>query len=296
MTATLLAAVAGLPPEIVDPFTQRLTREHRKLRVVAAPPLPLDATYSGSYVNELYRRVANGLRSDSNARCLRRWGLNLVVLFLENVGDGQAVLLERFGLEALLVPLDIQRSRLGRAAPNQRNGLVNDLLAKARQQIIIARNILAAVAQDVTVRDNRTSMLLPRRNFGKALDHVSEFVGNSVAKGMSGDTFREGLRTLEAGLRKDSEGYFEGKGGLVYRAPPKAGARHGIAPNWNAGDHTNRCVIRGHLRFGAAFEPNFHYDCKLGRGSTRQFVSCHGEVKLKRGRTHVNIAPNDNIR
>lgn len=103
-------------------------------------------------------------------------------------------------------------------------------------------------------------------------------------------------KTIERQLQKDSNGNFKGKGGLIYVVPAKAGARHGLAPDWNAGRHTDRCVIRGHLRFGSAFEPNFHYDCKLRRGGNRQFVSCHGIETVKRGRSHVNIAPNDNIR
>ena len=292
----MLVAVAGLPREVVDPFTQRLTEEHKNLRVVAAPPLPSARSYSGEYLDELYRRVAKGLRSDSNATCLRRWSLNLVLLFLDNVSDGRTALHERFGMEALLVPLQLAHNPPKQIAPHRREGLVRDLLSGARQQLHAARNILGVVAREITVRDNRTCMLLPRENYGSAFDLISEFVEKAVVRSATAESFEEGLRELDTKLKRDSGGYFKGKRGLVYHAPSKAGPRHGMAPNWDSENHTDRCVIRGHLRFGAAFEPNFHYDCELRRGNTRRFASCHGMKTLKLGRSHVNIAPNDNVR
>ena len=87
-----------------------------------------------------------------------------------------------------------------------------------------------------------------------------------------------------------------GQRGLVYETPARGRVRHGAAPKWGLGDHTDKCVIRGHLRFGAAFNPNFHYDCQLRKEVGREFPSCHDIEIIKPGRSHVNIAPNDNIR
>ncbi len=296
MTRTTLVAVAGLPTQILDPFTQGLVREHQNLRVFAALPLQVATTYSPKYLDELYNRVAKGLRNAPEAVPSGRWCLNFVLFFLDKIGNSTAQLLERFGLEALLVPIDPDQIQVNLHGRNQVNRSVNDLLHDARRQLHTVRSILDIVSQEVTVRDNRTCMLLPCTNYGNAFRAVSECVQGAVCNAATPEDFQAGLKGLVARLETDSNGYFKGKGGLVYRAPAKAGARHGIAPNWHAGNHTDRCVIRGHLRFGAAFEPNFHYDCELRKGGTRQFVSCHGNKTVKRGRSHVNIAPNDNVR
>ena len=296
MTPTTLVAVTGLPRKIVDPFTKGLVGEHRNLRVLAAPPLDPAAGYSVEYLDELYTRVATGLRRAPEAVPRRRWNLSFVLFFLDKDDSGAAALLERFGLEALLVPLE--RARLPRRlnSQSQVNRSVKELLHDARRLLRATQRILFTVRQEVTQRDNRTCMLLPRANYGAAFEPVSMFVHGAVAGGADHEGFQAGLKTIERQLQKDSNGNFKGKGGLVYVVPAKAGARHGLAPDWDAGSHTDRCVVRGHLRFGAAFEPNFHYDCKLRRGASRQFVSCHGIKTVKRGRPHVNIAPNDNIR
>ena len=295
MLATLVA-VAGLPRKIVDPFTRGLVGEHRNLRVLAAPPLNPAAGYSAEYFDELYFRVATGLRGAPEAVPCRRWNLNFVLFFVDEDGSGTEMLLERFGLEALLIQLESGRLPCRLNLRNQVNRSVRELLNDARRLLHSVQLIQSTVRKEVTVRDSRTCMLLPRENFGTAFESVREFVHGAVAGGADHQVLQAGLRKLERRLDKDSSGHFKGKGGLVYRAPGKAGARHGIAPDWDEGNHTDRCVIRGHLRFGSAFEPNFHYDCNLRRDGNRRFVSCHRTVTLKRGRSHVNIAPNDNIR
>ena len=296
MTLATLVAVAGLPRKIAGPFASGLVREYPQLRVLAAPPLNPAAGYSAEYLDELYFRVATGLRRAPEALACKRWNLNFVLFFMDEDGSGAAALLERFGLEALLVPLAPDRLPRRLNVRAQVNRSVRELLNDARRLLHAAQEIQSAVRQEVTRRDSRTCMLLPRANFGTAFEAVCEFVHGAVAGGADHQGFQAGLRKLERRLNKDSSGHFKGKRGLVYRAPGKAGARHGIAPDWEEGNHTDRCVIRGHLRFGSAFEPNFHYDCNLRRDGNRRFVSCHGTVTLRRGRSHVNIAPNDNIR
>ena len=296
MKSVTLVAVAGLPMKIVEPFTKGLVGEHRNLRLLAAPPLYSATGYSIDYLEELYARVAEGLRGAPEAVIQKRWNLSFVLFFLDKNDSGTESLIERFGLEALLIPLNLDRLPRRPTVQHQVNRSVNELLHDARRQLHATQQILFTVREEVTTRDNRTCMLLPRANYGTDFESVSDFVQGAVAGGADNEGFRAGLKKIERQLPKDSKGYFKGKGGLVYRAPAKAGARHGIAPDWDVGSHTDRCVIRGHLRFGAAFEPNIHYDCKLRSGASRQFVSCHGQEKLKRGRSHVNIALNDNIR
>ncbi len=289
----MLVAVAGLPMKILDPFTQRLAGDHRNLRILAAQPLRSPATYSPEYLDQLYGRIVRGFRRAPEAARHGRWGLNFVLLFLDR---GSTPLIERFGLEALLAPINPEGIRLVVKTASQVNRSVNMLSAYSRRLLHSARQVLATVTHEVTVRDNKTCMLLPRANYGATFDPVPECVQGAVLGGRGGAGLLEALRQLDRRLEKNSNGHFKGKGGLVFEAPAKAGARHGMAPDWDARGHQDRCVIRGHLRFGAPFEPNFHYDCKLRAGRPREFVSCHGTTTLKRGRAHVNIAPNDNIR
>ena len=78
----------------------------------------------------------------------------------------------------------------------------------------------------------------------------------------------------------------------IVRVPTKAGKNSRYAAR-----RVPRTVdYQGRVRFGAPYSPKFHYDCTLSPRGNREFVSCHGRRKVKRGQTYVNIAPNDNIR
>lgn len=147
----------------------------------------------------------------------------------------------------------------------------------------------------MTNSDTRTCVLLPRANFGSGFNTVKESVHSSVATMTASTEIGDALRAIENRLPRSNGGRFVGKG-LVFHAPAKAAAMHGIAPLWCMVGHDARCVIRGRIRFGVCYDPKFHYDCDLGRSKKRRFVSCHGEKVLKSGRTHVNVAPSDNIR
>ena len=49
-----------------------------------------------------------------------------------------------------------------------------------------ARSLLAVIAEEVTNRDNKTCLLLPRKNFGREIDRVFDCVRDQV-KVMSRD-------------------------------------------------------------------------------------------------------------
>lgn len=292
MKARIFVAVAGLPRRIADRFAQRLVSGHRNLRVLAAPPIRSEA-YSTEYLDQLYARVAKGLKKAPEAVPRKRWNLNFVILYLDK---DSAPLRERFGLEALLAPIDPEGILTNAESNFQVNKSVNKLSSRSKRLLSDARKIFSFLTTEVTGRENRTCTLLPQANFGNGFEIVSEWAQTTVVNGSDDECLRAELNQLEAQLEKDKVGYFRGSGGLVYRAPAKSGPRHGMAPDWEGGNHTDRCVIRGHLRFGTPFEPNFHYDCDLKKGSARSFTSCHEEKTLRRGRLHANIAPNDNIR
>ena len=155
-------------------------------------------------------------------------------------------------------------------------------------------------SEEVTNRENKTCLLLPHRNFGNEFRAVLDCVREASQARAASEEFRRRLRHVAQSLRTERKGsheYFIGRRGLVFRSPGRARARHGLAPGWDSpGGHDSSCVIRGRLRFGVSYDPRFHYDCDIPKDGELNFPSCHGTKCIPRKRTHVNIAPNDNIR
>ena len=297
MKPKLLVAVAGIPPEIGDEFAAEF---NKTFSITSLLPLKRSESYTDSYSEKLYERLARKLkkREQSNRSCLLS-NTNLVLLYLHKNDGSASVLFDRFGAEALVVPLKSPNiADVDFSTRNQRGQVVNGLIREGRRMIGQARNLLAIIAEEITNRDNKTCLLLPRKNFGREVDEVFDCVRDVVLSGGDKEEFKKNLSRVSRSLRTVRAGrriYFVGQGGLVFGSPGKAGARHGLAPVWEDPDHESSCVIRGRMRFGASYDPKFHYDCDIKDGN-RNFSSCHGPKTVPRGRTHVNIAPNDNIR
>lgn len=298
----LILAAAGVPPEIGQGFVQQFART---AAIASWMPLPLRRSYTEEYSIELYGRLVRKLRqSEPGDRYSLLRGARLVLLYVEKGNGSESHLFSQFGSEALVVPFgapEIWGESLD--AENRKNRAIR-LLVKdgqaAHQQAMI---LLSVIASEVGDRDNKTCLLLPPKNFGQetaarirgCIEAASAKRGRDV-----GDAFRKELQAISKSIKSTREGnrrYFEGKGGIVYRSPPKARLRHGIAPVWEDADHDSTCVIRGRIRFGASFDPSFHYDCNIGKHTAnRTFASCHGTKTLAKGRAHFNISPNDNVR
>ena len=290
----VLVLVAGLPREILGPFITRLKKNNAKVDVLKT--LPLDSgSYTPGYAEDLYRTLGSELRRTAGAGSGAWWDLNFIVLFLRKPDGSERHVVERFDMEALLVPLAMETTT-GKAPKRHRDGAtVNALASQSSKLLRHARLVLGLLAEEVTNRDSRTCVLLPRANFGREFETVRVCVQGAVEGFESPDAFRRKLKATGNRLGKSPDGRFR-NGRLVFRAPSKAAARHGLAPLWDTKGHDERCVIRGHVRFGVPYDPKFHYDCDLAGTDRRSFTSCHGETRLRRGRSHVNIAPNDNIR
>lgn len=185
-----------------------------------------------------------------------------------------------------------------RATGNDRRRATRILVSEAIEAVRGAKRLLAVIAEEVSNRDNKTCLLLPPKNLGSPSEAVVRCVQEAAFEGADPDGFRLRMEAVARSLRTDRQGsrtYFVGKQGLVFRAPSKAGARHGYAPTWGESDHRARCVLRGRLRFGVPFDPRFHYDCDVNGQRLRVLPSCHEAVSPS-GRQYVNIAPNDNVR
>ena len=147
------------------------------------------------------------------------------------------------------------------ATENQRRKAANDLIREGRRAVVKARKLLSIIAEEISNRDNRTCLLLPPRNFGSEIDAVFDCVRNATLAGEEGEEFKNRLSAVARSLRTQRKGnreYFTGRRGIVFKSPGKAGARHGLAPDWKSpGGHDASCVIRGRLRFGASYDPEF---------------------------------------
>ena len=299
MKRRVYAAAAGVPPEIGDEFVAGLIKT---LPITSWLRLNRSQSYTVSYTKDLYGRLAEKLRTrESRGRRGLLTNANLLLLYLDKGDGSESEIFATFGTEALVAPMkcpDLRNMPL--ATGNQRRKAANDLIREGKRAIGKARTLLSIIAEEVSNRDNRTCLLLPPRNFGSEIDTVFDCVRNATLAGEEREEFKNRLRAVSRSLRTQRRGnreYFVGRRGLVFKSPGRAGARHGLAPNWNSpGDHDATCVIRGRLRFGASYDPEFHYDCDIPDDGNRDFPNCHGTRSVSRKRAHVNIAPNDNVR
>lgn len=299
MKRDTLVAVAGVPPELVDPFVSGLASV---LPILSCLPLSRFECYTKSYSGKLYERVARKLRiRQPNDRSNLLANSNLLLLYLDKNDGSESDIFGEFGIEALVAPLqypDMQAAPM--TTGGQRQKVANDLMREAKRAVRHARELLAIISEEVTNRDNKTCLLLPSKNFGKEFRAVVDCVEEASKTRVASNEFKGKLRYVAQSLRTERIGnhqYFVGRRGLVFRSPGKARGRHGLAPNWEAAEgHNFSCVIRGRLRFGTSYDPRFHYDCDIPKGGNLSFPNCHGTKNVPGRQTHMNIAPNDNIR
>lgn len=285
---------AGFSSSTLGPLLQKIKRANADIEVM--PTLPLQThVYTNKYAESLYNMAASKFKDDLSTDRKSPWNVNFVLLYMHNGNDYDQNLTDRFDLEALLIPISLNRPTSKAPRRHKEQELVNQLFQESNLLLRNARQVLRSLAQEVTNRDTRTCVLLPQANFGPQFHAVKDSVHNSVKSTTAAAAIDNTLKAIASNIPKNHEGRFIGRG-LVFRTPAKAAARHGMAPLWCVGGHNARCVIRGRIRFGVCYDPSFHYDCDLGRSHNRRFISCHGRKVLKRGRPHANIAPNDNVR
>ena len=301
-----IVVVAGIPLEFGYEFISKI-RKQEAISVVSWLPLPHRDSYSCRYATKLYNRFAEKLKSAESASLSDLLsGTNLFLLYVNKEDGSEKELVARFDAEALILPLAISHGALAMRSntSNERRRVVNKLIEATKGAIKHGTSIAAMISEEVSNRDNRTCLLLPRRNFGKSaeivFDLVKEIAALSTLCGMDNirKEFRKRLYHVSAlipTIKEDGRIYFKGRGNLVFKSPGNR-SRHGLAPGWDDSDHELSCVVRGRIRFGCSYDPKFHYDCELPPRSKHRFPSCHGQRMVPRGRSHVNIAPNDNVR
>ena len=184
----MLVLVAGLPRDILGPLIQRLRKSNESLDVLET--LPLDSVvYNAKYADDLHGMVGSGLRKDFPVDRRGSWDLNFVVLYLRTADGSERHVVERFDMEALLVPLAIETAWKRAPKRHKTRALIKRLVSRSIQMLCNARLVLRSLAQEVTNRDTRTCVLLPRANFGAEFEKVKECVQGAVANLDSARTF-----------------------------------------------------------------------------------------------------------
>ena len=296
----LYLVIAGIPSEIESEFTTSLIKavKDRDVHLLALLKLGFSQNYTKDYAKTLYDRFTAKLKE---RECGERENLlrhaNVVLLYLDKQDESETVLTELFGIETLMLPLVASGvAHRPIVTRNQRNMLVNQLIKKALGAMRHARRLLSVVVEEVTNRDNKTCLLLPPRTFGPPVQQIVDQVQKAGRNKSDAKQLRADIERIARLLPKHKGGYFKGRGGIVFQTPAKACSRHGLAPTWDGGGHDATCVIRGRLRFGAPFDPKFHYDCQVPRFGKRDFPGCHETAGILGARDYVNVAPNDNAR
>ena len=284
MTRHVLVAVAGLPRRIEQEFVQGFIRAPegpRNLQVIASLPQDGDEGFTEAYVSAFYDRVAAKLETLERHGCILSQS-NLIVLYVDRQDRSEHLLFRALGTEALVVPLSV-------GCPIK----IRELVRCAHRALAAARRLTAVIETQVTRHEGRTCLLLPQRNLGKGARAVFDCVRRAARRRTGPEDFENDVDHVGRSLRS-GEGDYCGRARLIFRA---ARARHGIAPTWQErGRHLHSCIIRGRMRFGAPYSPEFHYDCEIPRGGPRTYLDCHGTNRRIRRRNHVNIAPNDAVR
>ena len=295
-----ILVVAGVPPEIGESFVRKFVSVSP---VFSWIPLPFSVAYTEEYSIRLYDRLVQKLRkTEPNDRNSLLRDVRLVLLYIDKKDQSDSYLFSQFGSEALVIPFgtsEIWRERL--EMKNRKDRAIRLLVRDGKAALQHATILLSIVAREVIDRDSKTCLLLPPKNFGQETTRIRNCIREVSKKRIPeiGDEFRRKLRAISETIDSSREGkrhYFRGKGRIVYRSPPKARLRHGLAPVWDDAGHESKCVIRGRIRFGASFDPMFHYDCDIRKSMGRTFASCHETKFFAKGTTHLNISPNDNIR
>ena len=302
-----LVVIAGIPDVLRTDFSRLREREIAKgKRKIIWSPLPEPKLYSREYVSRLYEKFSQAVRehvenhSESHNSPLP---ITAILIYIEYPNSNFRHVREAFFPETLAIPVPPPELPPFPTARNKIQSANNKLIRMLLDALKLGERALPVIKKEVTSRDNKTPILLPLYNFDE--DIMSNFlddVRNRLLNGSPYEAIKSVTRRFETRNPKivrcgDSRTYFVNPKGLVFKSPGRRN-RHGVARKEEHASHSTSCLIRSRFRLGAPFDPRFHYDCEPKRGALpRMWHSCHRqEFSTPRGRSHVNIAPNDHVR
>ncbi len=302
-----IVATAYIPSIIHTDFIDKLGKHLRKIKLYYPRVISLafDSKRENTrdYLDRLYRRIACELRmldcKEGRTRHNLMENINFILLYLGGDESRASATFEKFGLEAFVTSI-APTADTRYSTPNDQRTAANTLVKDSIQALRHARTLFGAIAEQIKDKDNKTPLLLPVKNFGGGIGRILEGMREAMLDRNENDKqFRSRIAGISRRIhtsRHDNRDCFTGRSGLAFKGQRKAGARHGLPPVWADCGHELSCIIRGRLRFGVPYQPGFHYDCDVSSITKREFPSCHGTVRVKANRQHLNIAPNDNIR
>ena len=294
-TPKLIVVVAGISESVSPYFEKKLQVFAPSKYVFVWLPLGPNGKYDDEYISSLYSLFYKKISENVAAT-----GALLIYCDHENSSIHQ--LEKAFHIETFMIKMPpIVHSNNGRSSPNQLQSVANKIQSELKSALKEGKKIIDVIRKEITSNDNKTPLLLPLVNFddGKMsllAGKINELIGveNTFQK------FQEIKKNFIASVSQTKidgspKRYFINSKDLIFKSP--GANRHGFS-RLSAKGHREQCFVRGNIRFGAYFDPNFHYDCEYKKRKLNlDWASCHGQsCVLKKGRKHVNIAPNDNVR
>ena len=225
MKPLLIAIMAGIPYRIGDEFVSKFRRRLPDASIISWLSLEFSESYSNSYARRLYEHVAAKLKSlDRSDRYDLLLDANLVLLYVDKEDGQESVIFSRFGVEALIIPMRVPNIRnLPLITGNQRQNAVNTLVSEGERAIKRAWRLLPVIAEEVTNRDSKTCLLLPRNNFGEKVNRVLSCVRNASFARVKADQFKRDIDVVSQMLPTARDGkrtYFVGRSGMVFNLNP----------------------------------------------------------------------------
>lgn len=296
-----IVVILGLPPKIASAINKKSNSLELNRRLILAPEDRNPVGYTDAYITNAYEKFASTLialsEKKSGRASLPDFFEGTIVCYLPKNGDekiGHAFFPDTL-VQGISIPTVPERNSPQNTIERFANELV-DTIKKTLKQFEKARSVLH---KEITSKQNSTPLLLPPKNFGydKMFEAFSNF--DELLEKPDLDTLK-GLKKafLAKHPRKlppdNNYPVFQSKKGVFFCPPGRD--LHGLP---DLSTHRPKCWIRSNLRFGARFNPKFHYDCSKDKGRLDSTLTpcCDKQVfSLPKGRGHVNISPNDHLR
>ena len=233
----LFAVAAGIPPQLGGRFEDLFHKRTSGWRIIARGDVDPWKSYTRSYADGLYGRLFEKLRKlELSDRRNMLAGVNLILLCLVKNDGSESILLERFGIETLVIPLSWPNVvGMAQATGNEQGRAVNALVRRGVRSVRDAERLLAVIGEEVSNRDNRTCLLLPPKNFGRG--GILDCVHSAVLEGKDASAFRGDLRRMYRSLgggHGAKHTCFVGERGLEFNSPSRR-ARHGVGAGLGRG-------------------------------------------------------------
>lgn len=292
-------ALGGVPVSVYD----EVVREAQKGWPPTAPKIvgvAAPSSWTGDYTEAYILKIQDRIRQEM-VTMAGGDGAALGYVTGSN-GIGSDVVKRAFFPYLPCFPLTVEKPLQSsvdsrRSVAEWKNTLADEIRCAVRRM----NAALPVLRHEVTSRANKTAILLPCESFrSSVLVAQIETVADCI---VGKSDVREALLNADKELRRahpprslknsrDGKRYFFDDTEVCFKPP--GSDRHGLV-RAGTGD-TPRCELGSRFRLGAAYLPEFHYDCERGGDSwERMYSNCHKQGHRHAGK-HINIAPNERAR